>query len=308
MVALLECLGASRFTQSHVLAALAELTALDYLGKTQHGLPRRLDPQLRRAVELNGDEDTLMRACRELEEIYGARATERPKSWAYALLEWLYYSAPRLANATDSDRDEWKKVLVRLVQRASAVNREDKPTASPILFVLFYRDYELIDRLRQCQLYDIVRREIDQFLASVEGLREDIDPLVLVNRAFGVDFDKSCQAILLDLYARLPSEQLPSRLNDPVAFTHNLRRIIDPGSSSDRGAIDLNTLSRRVSLEMRLPPREINRVVTFLRDRGLISGETGTIRFHPLIKSLVAFGDEKARCKAMLSVTTNSPQ
>lgn len=308
MVALLEGLGAKQFTQAHVLVALAELTALGYLGKTQHGLPRRLDPRLRRAVELHEDADTLAQTYHQLEQIYAERADQRPKSRAYALLEWLYYSAPRHANATDSYRDEWAKMFRRLMQRATAVNQEDKDTASPVLFVLFYRDYELIERLREHQLYDLVRKKIDQFLVSVEGLREDVDPLVLVNRAFGVDFDKSCQAILLDLYARLPFEQLPPRLQDSKAFTLNLRRIINPDRRNDQGNIDLTTLSRRVSLETRLPPGEIKKVVTFLHDRGFISGESGTISFHPLIKSLVAFGDEKSRYKAMLSVTTNSPQ
>lgn len=298
--------------RDEIVGMLAELTANNALTKNQQGLPRRLAPEVRRAVEATLDPGAKYAIARRLAVIYYRRCMDRPKSQVHAVMEWLYFVSPLAARQSGPTRQQWERELHELFRRANAVNVVDPASATPALFVLFYRDRELIDRLEKDGLLGPVNDMLTQFRDKVDQI-QDKDLEQLTSMFFGADFDESCQNVLKELYLRLPVEQLPATLQQQLTFVLALRRIIYPGqarpaSSPDETALDEATLRVRISAETRLNPSEIRRVIDFLVERGLLSVEQKSYSFNPLIKSLVAFADEKARKKALLSVTTNSPQ
>lgn len=303
MLNLLEHLGNPAIGRADVLKALMELTTEQKLQDTSQGLPRQLAPRLRQAVRTLLDREAYLRICRTLADTYWQRANERPKTQAHALLEWLYFSSELVKDQGSHEREEWMARLRQLFQRAIAVHQEDRATANPVLFVLFYRDRELIDQLKQAGLDDAVSAQLNIFLEEVDQLLPT-NVEQLNNNAFGTDFDATCQEVLNDLYDRMPTAKLPARLRTPLSFVLTMRRIIEPGQ------LDNSALKRRVGVESRLAPAEAGQVVNALLERGLLlhTPEQQNYRFHPLIRSLVAHADRKAYNKALLSVTTNSPQ
>ncbi|NTU79860.1 MAG: AAA family ATPase [Chloroflexales bacterium] len=314
-----------------LLSARAELENRKpaLLTKVLQGLPARIDQQLRatvrRAIEAAEPEpDGYLARCRSLEAIYYERAEARPKTWAHAFLEWLFFSLELLRAGDEACRASWPTRFHTLFGRLLDSKDEDTSLASSTLYALFCRDAELIDSLKTFEqsyvealrsadprpprpaqsnqtLYDYVHLKFSTLLADAEQ----------VNRVFINEFDASCTKIIDALYDRLgAADCLPSKLRHKDSFRVSIRNILDPGNQS---AVRLDTLRQRVSMGISgttsLLPSEIDQVVTFFGSRGFLSySRDGTFSFNPLIHGLVSLAKLGTQQKEPLSASLNSSQ
>jgi hypothetical protein len=291
---------------------LKKLQTGGFLHSGRQDLPKQLTPQLRQAVKESIDAEAPGRytlLCEKLERTYFHLAKEKPKTIVHACIEWLYFSS-ELPLDSEELREAWSKNLHVIVTHAIDVNTEvikhvrtdDLVPADASLVVLFYRDQELIKKLKGLKLFHYVDSLMQEFLSTIRStlqtfrLNADLEIKELTALPLRIDFNNSCSKVLTSLSERLPIGILSSATQDKRDFNVTMRTfLIKPDD------IDIDRLRKQTSHSSTfLSPKQLSEILAVFNSRGLLLYDRSrrTYQFHHLIKHLVSFADEWSELKA----------